>query len=388
MITAERKIFGTLFFSIFTSVTGVGIVVPLLPVYAHQLGAGGMAIGMIFGAFSLSRTACLPFFGRLSDRKGRKPFIVTGLLAYSIIALLFLTAATVTRLIAIRFAQGIASAMLMPVVLAYVGDISPQGREGATMGLFNLSLFIGLSVGPLVGGLISDGYGLSAAFLAMGVMAGAGFVLAWWLLPPTAAEAPDRTRRPPAAWSMLLSDRPLTGLFIMRLAYAACIGMVWSFMPVFAETEFDLSAAAIGVLVTLGVLVSGLLHPPMGRLADRLSRPALVIAGGLATCGAIGGFWWVGGFGGLVLVNVLLGVGGGLAMPALMALAVQRGQAADAMGSVMALITMAHSLGMLVGAMAAGAMMQWFELRWAFPLGAVLMLAAVAAFLLSIRGRG
>ncbi|MBW2584501.1 MAG: MFS transporter, partial [Deltaproteobacteria bacterium] len=69
----DKKIFGTLFFSIFATVTGVGIVVPLLPIYAHDLGASGLYIGLIFGAFSMSRTVFLPWFGRLSDIKGRKP---------------------------------------------------------------------------------------------------------------------------------------------------------------------------------------------------------------------------------------------------------------------------------------------------------------------------
>ena len=86
----DKKIFGTLFFSIFATVTGVGIVVPLLPVYAHHAGASGFAIGLIFGSFSLSRTLFLPYFGRLSDRKGRKPLIVPGLLAYALISALFL----------------------------------------------------------------------------------------------------------------------------------------------------------------------------------------------------------------------------------------------------------------------------------------------------------
>ena len=90
MNTTDRKIFGTLFFSIFAAVTGVGIVVPLLPVYANSLGASGLYIGLIFGAFSLSRTFFLPFFGRKSDQKGRKPFIVTGLLSYAVISVAFI----------------------------------------------------------------------------------------------------------------------------------------------------------------------------------------------------------------------------------------------------------------------------------------------------------
>ena len=76
----EKKIFTTLFLAVFANITGVGIVVPLLPVYAKNLGASGFYIGLIFGAFSLSRTFLLPVFGKLSDKHGRKPFITTGLL--------------------------------------------------------------------------------------------------------------------------------------------------------------------------------------------------------------------------------------------------------------------------------------------------------------------
>ena len=146
MESLDKKIFGTLFFSIFAAVTGVGIVVPLLPIYAHNLGASGLYIGLIFGAFSLSRTVFLPWFGRLSDVRGRKPFIVPGFLAYALISLSFVYSNTVGTLIVIRFFHGIASAMLMPVIQAYIGDITPRKREGITMGAFNMSLFLGLSL--------------------------------------------------------------------------------------------------------------------------------------------------------------------------------------------------------------------------------------------------
>ena len=76
------KLFATLFLAVFSVTMGVGLVVPLLPVYAHELGATGLYIGFMVGAFSLSRTIFLPYFGKASDRKGRKPFITTGLLVY------------------------------------------------------------------------------------------------------------------------------------------------------------------------------------------------------------------------------------------------------------------------------------------------------------------
>ncbi|HKK90411.1 MAG TPA: MFS transporter, partial [Desulfobacteraceae bacterium] len=82
--SAHGGIFLILFFTIFTTVTGVGMVVPLLPVYADELGASGLYVGMIFGAFSFSRVLFLPYWGRLSDAKGRKPFILAGLAGYAL----------------------------------------------------------------------------------------------------------------------------------------------------------------------------------------------------------------------------------------------------------------------------------------------------------------
>ena len=132
MATLDWKIFGVLFFSLFTAVTGVGIVVPLLPVYAHDLGAGGFAIGLIFGSFSLSRTFSLSYFGKKSDERGRRPYIITGLAAYALVSLAFMLSSSVTALIVIRFFQGIASAMMMPVIMAPISRTMPMPTRSAT----------------------------------------------------------------------------------------------------------------------------------------------------------------------------------------------------------------------------------------------------------------
>jgi MFS transporter, DHA1 family, multidrug resistance protein len=381
----NKKIFATLFFSLFATITGVGIVVPLLPVYAHSLGATGIYIGMIFGAFSLSRTFFLPYFGRLSDRKGRRPFIVIGLLAYTFASLAFIFSTDVAHLIVVRFLQGIASAMIMPVVQAYVGDITPPGREGYVMGAFNMSLFLGLSLGPVAGGLINDHFSLQATFVCMGLLSLVGFVLAVWLLPPTRDEAVLQRERPPLRWRVLLADRIVAGLFVYRFAYTASIGVIWGFLPVLAEAELQLSSARIGTLVMMGVLVSGAMQLPMGKLADQINRKAMVVAGGLLAGVAMLAYQRAYSFEYLFAVSTLFGLGGGMAMPAVMAMAVTKGQQTESMGSVIALLTMAHSIGMLIGALGAGLMMDWFDLRGAFFLGALLMFAGIAVFALCVR---
>ncbi|MGD9262179.1 MAG: MFS transporter [Desulfobacterales bacterium] len=376
----DKKIFGTLFFSIFAAVTGVGIVVPLLPIYAHNLGASGMYIGSIFGAFSLSRTIFLPYFGRLSDKKGRKPFIVPGFLAYAIISIAFIFSEAVTTLIAIRFFHGIASAMLMPVIQAYIGDITPSGREGWTMGLFNMSLFLGLSLGPLLGGIIKDTFSLQASFISMGMLAFIGFLLSFWLLPPTHTERVSKSGNNSFSWKALIFDRNVIGLFFFRFGHVVCVGIIWGFIPLYADMEFSVSSSLIGILIMLGVFISGLIHVPMGYLADLISKKLMVVVGGLMVSFAIFSFEWANDLKDLILATVVFGLGGGIAMPALMAMAVQKGSNINAMGSIMAIMTVAHSLGMLTGALLGGMMMDWFQLRWAFPLGAVVMILCIGLF--------
>jgi MFS family permease len=383
MIQSNKKIFGTLFFSIFAVVTGVGIVVPLLPVYAHDLGASGLTIGLIFGAFSLSRTAFMPYFGRLSDKKGRKPYIMAGLISYALISIAFIASEDVQALIFFRFIQGIASAMIMPIAQAYIGDITPAGREGTTMGLFNMSVFWGLSIGPLLGGVVNNRFGLHFAFGCMGLLAFLGFFLSFFLLPPTHAEPVAVQKKPINQWKWILKDRDIAGLFLFRLAYTTCIGLIWSFLPVFASVEFSLSSSSIGILIMLGVFVSGLIHTPMGLLADRINRKAMVISGGLITSLAIFSFEWAKGFRDLFITNLLFGIGGGISMPALMALSVIKGNQANSMGSVMAVLTVAHSLGMLLGAILGGLAMDLFHLKQAFSLGAFIMIIGCALFFIS-----
>ena len=118
MNSKDIKTFCVLFFAVMAAVTGVGIVVPLLPVYARDIGASGFFIGLIFGIFSIARTAFIPYFGRTSDRLGRKPFILGGLLGYALVAAAFYHTTKVTVMMCIRFFQGFCSAMRLPVLQA------------------------------------------------------------------------------------------------------------------------------------------------------------------------------------------------------------------------------------------------------------------------------
>jgi len=278
-----------------------------------------------------------------------------------------------------------ASAMIMPVAQAYIGDITPEGKEGFYMGAFNVSMFVGLSIGPLAGGVINDKFSLNSAFASMGIFAAAGCFLSFFLLPPVSLERIVRRDKAPVSITRLLRNRVIAGLFIVRFSYVTCIGIIWCFLPVFADLEFGFSSSSIGILVMLGVFISGMLQVPMGLLADRINKRYMIISGSLIIVYATYSFSWAEGFWDIIIADILFGVGGGLSTPPVMALSVIKGNKNESMGSIMGLLTMGHSLGMLLGSFFAGIIMDYFGLRNAFPLGAIIMMAGILFFILLTR---
>ncbi|THB74956.1 MAG: MFS transporter, partial [Desulfobacteraceae bacterium] len=266
-------------------------------------------------------------------------------------------------------------------VQAYVGEITPEGSEGYSMGLFNLSMFSSLSLGPLFGGVIKDVWSMDAAFASMGVLSVVGLILCLVFLPPLSEEVIRSRERAPVTWPVLIRNKSLLGLFSFRLAYTACIGVIWCFLPLYADRQFSLSSSATGLLVMLGVFVSGVLHLPMGWISDRASKYILVGSGGVICVIGMLLLTLAQTYNDLLFAVVVFGIGGGISMPSIMALAVIKGEEAGAMASVMSVLTVAHSLGMLAGSMAAGVLMDFINLRFAFPFAMAIMVLGTGVFL-------
>jgi MFS family permease len=373
-----KKVFLILAPAIFSSMLGMGIIVPLLPLYAENLGATGIWIGTIFAAFAISNAVATPIMGRLSDRSGRKLLLSIGLLAYAIISLGYMWADSVIQLTLVRLVQGAAGGMVIPIAQAYVGDISPKGEEGKWMGYFNAAFFTGFGCGPLMGGALTDHFGTTIAFSAMGGFNLLAFLVVALFLPETRPRKMIASPRP--SLKEMSASGMVKSLFSFQLAFSLGRGTFVTFLPIFAGIYIGLSPTLIGILVAVNILMMSLFQAYGGNIADRFSRRALVIIGSLANAASLaliplGGSFWQ-----LLGICAFIGASGAIASPAASALSVEEGRRFG-MGSTMAILAMALSIGMAIGPLLGGVIADFMDIDSVFFFGAGMGLIGTGLFI-------
>jgi len=379
-----KRVFPVLALAIFSSMLGAGIVVPLLPLYAESMGASGLWLGFIFAGFAISRTLFTPLFGRLSDLKGRKLFLVIGLFTYALISFTYILADQVYQLVLIRLVHGVTGALILPIAQAYIGDLSPEGEEGKWMGYSNAAFFSGFGFGPLMGGVLAAQWGMNIAFITMGVLNLLAFFIAVVMLPRSDLKKSVATS--PLSFLDMRRSSNMAGLCSFRLAIALGRSSFFTFLPLLAAVSFRLPENLIGILISVHVLLMSALGVPGGRLADIFSRRALVVIGSLVIFTYLflvplsAGFWP------LLALCILGSVGSAMATPSVLALTVEEGRKYG-MGSAIAAITMAMSIGMSLGPILTGAIVDLININAAFYFSAGLALLGMGLFVWFTRPR-
>ncbi|MGB2696355.1 MAG: MFS transporter [Candidatus Zixiibacteriota bacterium] len=372
--------FITLFLSIFVASLGIGMVSPLMPIYSQSLGAKGIWLGAIFSGFSLARIIFMPLVGRLSDRRGRKIFITLGLLFYSFLSLGYIFSQNLQQLIAVRFLHGVASAMVVPIAMAYIGEISPKGEEGKFLGTFNIALFFGFGMGPLLGGVVTDKISQSASFLAMGGLSLISFLAILFFLPASGSQK-TRLSNKRFSFKLLLKDRLLQGLVLFRAFYAFGRGLVVTFLPILAISH-RASLTQIGLLISSSILLNSVLQYPFGKMADRYDKKKLLLLGSGISAFMLFLIPLGDNFLKLFLIALVLGIGGGISMPAGTALAAVVGKRRSGMGSTMGIYSMAMSAGLIFGPLTGGAIQSSWGINSVFFLGGLISVFGIACFYL------
>lgn len=377
----NRKISGA-FLTLFTATAavmlGLGIIIPILPLYAKQMGASGLMIGIIFAAFALTRGFLSPVMGRISDRYGRKRILGTGLLLYSILSLGYAFSSIPETVAGLRLVQGLASAMVTPIAQSYIGDITPKGKEGEYMNLFFISFMGGMAAGPLIGGYLSDALFIEAPFYAMACVSGVSLALVVWRLPQVSVEGGNRYGSIKETFEAVSKDENMRGV----ITYLGSRGFYrWgfnSFFPVFAATVAAISRTGIGIVISSYMIVGGVLQYPLGKAYDKYSSrsTSFVAIGGAFAALTMFLIPWLRELSSLICLVLAMGVFSAISRSATLGIRTERGRI-HGMGAVTGASTASMSIGQVIGPLAFGAVVDSFGITSAFSLGGVVGMGGV-----------
>ncbi len=360
----------TILFTILTAIgvvfVGIGIIVPILPIYAAEFGATGFSLGVIVAGFPLSGGLLQPFVGNLSDRHGRKGFLVFGLILFCLTGYIYTLAGSVVHLVMIRIFHGAGSALVFPIAMAYIIDAAAGKNIGKYMGMFNIAIFVGIGAGPVLGGIFLDLLGRNSAFYAMALLSLVSTVLVAAILPGrgplTVAGTPERIF---AVFRRMLGNQRLKGILLARMSTMIIIVPTFAFLPLLMTRQMSASGSEIGMVIACRTLVNAVFQVPFGKLADRWNRNRLLLAG--STIISIGIFFvpFAVSFVPLLLLFGLIGLGEAVSWPVMGALAAEEGQKYG-QGSMMGAFNMAMNAGLFIGAMGVGALVDLLGISWAF----------------------
>jgi len=259
-----------------------------------------------------------------------------------------------------------------PVAMALAADIAPPHRLGRYMGTLNMAVMLGLGAGPVLGGIIRDLFGMAAAFYTMGGLALVTFFGVTAFLPGLDRSAKSVNPKPAAPFKNLLAHRVVQGIFLLRFFVAAGQGSVYTFLPLLA-LELQLSSSQVGIILGSNIFLIALLQRVCGDLADRLNPTHMIIVGTFISGLAVVGMPFVEGFGLILGLNILMGIGNGIAMPAGFVITGQLGKEMG-MGSIMGITDAGWSLGMIVSPILSGIIMDTLGLPSIFMTGGFLII--------------
>lgn len=365
---------------------GLVMIAPLLPVFAQRAGASGAWMGALFAADMVARTVAMPLCGRASDRFGRRPFLILGLILFAAASFSFTQTSGKTTLLAVRTLQGVGAGMVIPVIMAYFGEFASTHRVALTMGTLNISFFGGLALGPFLGGLLESRFSLEAPFyfLAAAALLNAGFI--FWLLPESASRGrtdggrKGGTADSVAPWRAVLSDATLRRLCTHRFLVSFGVSTAWAFVPLYAVKVLGLSTYDAGIAVGAITLLTAVLISPGGWVGDRVDQWLLILAGTLILSLCFGAVSWSKGFWALAAVCGAMGLAQACYMPAAYALIVGVGRGMG-MGASLGVYSTSLTLGLAVGPLVSGMLVDGFGLRTTFLVTGALGLFAAGTIL-------
>jgi multidrug resistance protein len=397
MNSSALKQLWVLMATVFVDMIGFLLVTPLLPFYATNLGARPIVVTLILSAFSLAQLLSAPFWGRFSDRYGRRPALLVGLASSAVAFALFGLAHSIWLLFLFRLIQG-AGGGTTGVVQAYVSDSVPPEKRAEALGWISAATNAGVMIGPALGSLAAKHLGWSGPGFVAAVLCTLNVLSAWKWLPeskrdegPREAAAPPPKRQPLLRSVVQVLSDPGSPVSLLIWIYA--VGML-AFMgmngvlALYLGKVYGVTKETIGYFYSyigaIGIVMRAvLLGPTVRRFGEigvtRMGSLSLVLGLALIPVPALLDLTRMERFGLLALIVLLVPVGTALLFPATTALVSRRGARAE-MGQTMGVQQAFGSTARVVGPICAG----WlYELNIKAPFWAAAAVMLATTFLTS-----
>ncbi|WP_391559048.1 MFS transporter [Robertmurraya sp.] len=348
--------------------TGFYMLLPTLPLFIKHIGGSESQVGLVVGAFMLSAVILRPIIGGLLDRYGRRPFILWGLLIFTLAMYFYSWVGGVFVLLGLRILQGLSWAVSTTAIFTAITDIIPSTRRGEGMGWFSTAMTLAMAIGPMCGIWITQNISYQALFF---ISVGLSLVA---LLLMFGAKIPFQPKKTGTQKIELFekSVLPITiSVFFLNIAY----GGITAFVPLFTYSLAVNSGAFF--LVYAATLV--LSRPIAGKLSDRHGEKFVIIPALGMTIIALISLSLAEGLIGILVSAVLYGIGFGSASPALQAATVRLARP-DRKGVANASLLTATDLGIGLGSIVLGWISQYTSYSVLFIVSAVSVGCALVVF--------
>jgi DHA1 family multidrug resistance protein-like MFS transporter len=340
----------------FLVMSGFGIIIPVLPFLAEEVGATPLELGLLMAVYSLMQLLFSPAWGQLSDRYGRKPVLLIGITGLSLSFFLFSVAETLIMLFVARFLGGALSAAAMPTVMAYAADVTPPDERGKAMGAIGAATGLGFICGPAIGGMFSQ-TSLHLPFAIAGALSAATALFVWLALPePSRLSTTAKSEGQRSLREMIQS--PLLYLYLLQWTATLALAGLEATFAYFADRRAGLDSVQLGYIFMIMGIASALVQGGLlGRLIKRFGE-GRVLQGGLAVSAL--------GFAAILLVQdfwtaalflSIFGIGNGVIRPCVSSLITK--QAAGRQGSAAGLLSSFDSLGRIIGPIVGGGLFSY-----------------------------
>jgi MFS transporter, DHA1 family, multidrug resistance protein len=257
---------------------GVSIISPILPAYALTFGVSLALVGLLVSGFGISRMFLNIPAGILGARFGMRRLMLLGLVIIAISSILAGLAVNYPMLLMARVAEGAGSALYTTTSIIAVSRLAPRESRGAHLSLYLSMFLVGTSLGPVVGGLVSQQFGLNAPFLVYGLCGATSFLMVlFWItdVPAVPEETGTITR---GQLKRLLFSFELLSIYLATFAiFVMRQGLMNTIVPLYAEYNLSISQAALGLMLTVSALGNLVTMAIAGPLTDRYGRKWFMI---------------------------------------------------------------------------------------------------------------